>query len=199
MIGHTSIKCWPVEYHAQSAVDAALQLRCEISDISQITSIEIQSHDAAVDIIGSEPEKWRPTTRETADHSLPYIVAAALADGEITERQFAPEHLQDPHLRGLVRKVKVLRNRELSAAYPDAVGNIVNVTLTSGKTMTRRVDHACGHARNPMSDDLLEKKFHSLADPRLGANRAAQVIDWCRNLDVAEKVDGLFALIEVTE
>jgi 2-methylcitrate dehydratase len=198
MICSTSIKCWPVEYHAQSAVDAALQLRRLIPAVDQIASILVESHDAAVDIIGSEPEKWSPTTRETADHSLPYIVAAALADGEMTDRQFAPQRLRDPHLLALVQKVKVVRNRELSSAYPGAVGNIVTVTLTNDQSFTRRVDHACGHARNPMSDELLEQKFHSLADPRLGPSRAAQVIAWIRKLDQTTNVGGLFPLIEVT-
>jgi len=198
MICNTSIKCWPVEYHAQSAVDAALQLRLKISGVDQIASVLVESHDAAVDIIGSEPEKWSPTTRETADHSLPYIVAAVLADGEMTDRQFAPQRLRDAHLLALVQKVKVVRNRELSAAYPGAVGNIVTVTMTNGESFARRVDHACGHARNPMSDELLERKFHSLADPRLGSGRAAEVIAWVRNLDQAPNMNGLFPLIEVT-
>src|SRR5438477_538159 len=73
MILNTSIKYWPAEYHSQSAIEAALFLREQIGDVSQIAAVNIESHDASVDIIGSEPEKWRPETRETADHSLPYI------------------------------------------------------------------------------------------------------------------------------
>ena len=53
-------------------------------------SVHIESHDASVDIIGSEPEKWKPETRETADHSLPYITAIALIDGKVTDQQFQP-------------------------------------------------------------------------------------------------------------
>jgi len=78
--------------------------------------VRIESHGAAVDIIGSEPEKWHPTTRETADHSLPYLVAASLLDGEITDRQFTPQRLADPNLLDLVQRVEVHRNAELSAA-----------------------------------------------------------------------------------
>ena len=58
--------------------------------------MRIESHDASVDIIGSEPEKWKPETRETADHSLPYITAIALIDGEVTDKQFQPERFTDP-------------------------------------------------------------------------------------------------------
>lgn len=197
MICKTSIKCWPVEYHAQSAVDAALQIREQIGRPEAIASVDVESHDAAVDIIGSEPEKWTPRTRETADHSLPYIVAAALADGEITARQFAPERFRDAKLLDLVQKVKVHRHAELSAAYPGAVGNIVTVTLRDGRRLTRRVDHACGHARNPMSDELVERKFHSMADPRIGADRANRVVQWAWNLEKSDRVDDVFPLLEV--
>src|SRR5947209_4275585 len=123
MILRTSIKCWPVEYHAQSAVEAAVALRQQIGDPSQIESVLIESHDAAVDIIGSEPEKWRPKSRETADHSLPYITAIALIDGEVTDRQFGPQRFKDPEVWKFLENVKVERHAELSAMYPEAVGN----------------------------------------------------------------------------
>ncbi len=84
MIKKTSIKFWPAEYHSQSEIHAALELRPQISDVSAIKSVVIESFDAAVDIIGKDPEKWRPKTRETADHSLPYCTAVALMEGDVT-------------------------------------------------------------------------------------------------------------------
>src|SRR6184192_1556462 len=95
MILNTSIKYWPAEYHSQSAIEAALFLREQINDISQVASVNIESHEASVDIIGSEPEKWRPETRETADHSLPYVTAIALIDGKVTGEQFQPARFTD--------------------------------------------------------------------------------------------------------
>src|SRR5262249_55204921 len=141
MILKTSIKLWPAEYHAQSAIEAALKLRAWAGDPAQIASVCVESHDAAVDIIGKEPEKWRPANRETADHSLPYMVAAALMDGEITPTQFALERLTDPALRDFTQCVRVERHAELSRLYPAAVGNIVTVTLRDGRSRTERVDH----------------------------------------------------------
>ena len=196
MIRKTSIKCWPVEYHAQSAVEAALAIRPKIRDVADIESVLVESHDAAVDIIGSEPEKWRPASRETADHSLPYIVAAALVDGEITHRQFDPERFSDAALLELVQKVEVRRHRELSRLYPNTIGNIVTVRLRSGHTLTRRVDHACGNVNNPMSDEQVARKFHNQADPVLGSNRADAVLTWCWGL---EKVANLNAFTELME
>jgi 2-methylcitrate dehydratase len=191
MIMRTYIKFWPAEYHSQSAIDAALRLRALIGDVAAIESVIVQSHDAAVDIIGSEPEKSRPQNRETADHSLPYIVAAALADGEITERQFAPERFTDPTLLALVERVRVERHAGLSAIYPEAVGNIVTVRLRDGRTLSERVDYPLGHPRNPLSDNQLKSKFHALADARLGPERAANVLQAAWQLEALADVGAL--------
>src|SRR5881296_4664789 len=121
MILRTSIKFWPAEYHSQSAIEAALFLRQQIGKGVEVKSMTIESHDASVDIIGSEPEKWKPETRETADHSLPYITAVALIDGEVTDRQFQPERFADPQVWRFLENVKVTRNAELSSLYPGAV------------------------------------------------------------------------------
>src|SRR5258705_9614829 len=129
MILKTSIKYWPAEYHSQSAIEAALFLRKEIGDPAKIQSVRIESHDASVDIIGSEPEKWKPETRETADHSLPYITSIALIDGEVSEKQFQLERFTDPAIWKFLENVRVERNGELTGIYPQGVANIVHVTL----------------------------------------------------------------------
>ena len=196
MILRTSIKFWPAEYHSQSAIEAALKLRAQIKDVAEIESVLIESHGAAVDIIGSEPEKWHPTTRETADHSLPYLVAVALFDGEVTPRQFTPERLADPALGRLVQQVKVERHGELSARYPEAVGNIVTVKLRNGRVLSERVDYPHGHARNPLTDAEVEAKFHSLADCRLGAGRAEAALRWFWRLEEARDLDALMPLLQ---
>ena len=197
MIVKTSIKFWPAEYHSQSAIEATLKLRTQINDLAEVESVRIESHGAAVDIIGSEPEKWHPTTRETADHSLPYIVAASLADGEITERQFSLERLADAKLLDLVQRVEVHRNAELSAAYPGAVGNIITIKLRNGRSLTERVDHPRGHARNPLTDAEVEAKFHSLADPVLHPDRATDLCRWVWQIDHVDNLNELSSLIRV--
>ena len=158
----------------------------------------VGSHDAAVDIIGSESEKWRPTSRETADHSLPYIVAVALADGEVTAEQFEPARIADPALLALVQRVKVQRHAELSARYPQAVGNIVTVRLRDGRTLGERVDYPRGHAQNPLSDAEVEAKFQALAGTRLGRERADAVLRWVWRLDEARDWDGLMSLMKLS-
>jgi 2-methylcitrate dehydratase len=193
MILKTSIKYWPAEYHSQSAIEAALFLRKDISDMAQIESVRIESHDASVDIIGSEPEKWKPETRETADHSLPYITAIALIDGEVTERQFQPERFTKPEIWKFLESVKVERNAELSSIYAEAVANIVHVKLKDPRILTKRVDYPLGNAKNPVTDAQLEGKFNALVVPALGETGAKKIIDLGWKLDEANKVDGIMA------
>jgi 2-methylcitrate dehydratase len=199
MILNTSIKYWPAEYHSQSAIEAALFLRKEIADLAQVRSLTIESHDASVDIIGSELEKWKPETRETADHSLPYITAIALIDGEVTSKQFERERFADPKVWKFLENVKVERNAELSAMYPGAVANIVHVDLADGKRLTKRVDYPLGHAKNPLKDSEVEGKFKALVEPAMGDARAKKIVDLVWKLDEAKNMDELMQAVKMTK
>src|SRR5438105_3492808 len=199
MILRTSIKFWPAEYHSQSAIEAALLLRKEIGDPANVRAMTIESHDASVDIIGSEPEKWKPKARETADHSLPYITAIALIDGEITDRQFEPERFKDPKVWNFLENVKVERNAELSAMYPDAVGNIVHVDLADGRRLTQRVDYPLGNAKNRLKDSAVEGKFLALIERSIGESRAKKIIELVWKLDEAKNVDELMQALQMPD
>jgi 2-methylcitrate dehydratase len=183
MMTATYIKFWPAEYHSQSAIDAALQLRPEVGDIRKIARLDIDTFDAAVDIIGRDPEKWRPKTRETADHSLPYCTAVALADGEVSEAQFAPARFTDPMLLDLVAKIQVHREPTLSARYPQGIPNRLRMTMTDGRQLVREVEFPRGHARNPMTDAEVEAKFRRLVEPRYGKERADRILAACWKLE----------------
>jgi 2-methylcitrate dehydratase len=196
MITETYIKFWPAEYHSQSAIDAALQLRPQIGDITNIAAIDIHTFDAAVDIIGKDPEKWKPRTRETADHSLPYCTAVALADGEVTQVQFAPERFTDPALLDLVAKVKLHRDAALSARYPRGIPNRLTIALRDGRKLVKEVEFPRGHVRNPMTDADVESKFRSLAVPRYGKARADEVLAACWKLEELKNVGDLLRLLD---
>jgi len=175
MLPRTSIKFVPAEYHSQSAIAAAFQLRPAIDDPRRIRAIEIATFRTAVEIIGQDPEKWRPQTRETADHSLPYCTAVALVDGAITADQFTPERLADPALLDLVSRTSVVEDPALTAGYPAGIPNRVKVTLDDGEVLVAEVAFPPGHDKNPLTDAQLAAKFHGLADPTLGPERAAQL------------------------
>jgi 2-methylcitrate dehydratase len=175
MLPKTSIKFVPAEYHSQSAIAAAFSLRTKIEDPSMIQSIEIATFRVAVEIIGKDPEKWRPKTRETADHSLPYCTAVALVDGEITARQFSDERLADAALIDLVSRTQIVEDPKLTAGYPAGIPNRVTATLKDGTKLVEEVAFPPGHDKNPLTDDQLADKFHGLVDPVLGRERADRI------------------------
>ncbi len=196
MINQTYIKFWPAEYHSQSAIDAALQLRTEIGDPKRIQSLDIHTFNAAVDIIGKDPEKWRPQTRETADHSLPYCTAVALMDGDVTDAQFEPARFTDPALLELVAKIKVHRDAALSERYPHGIPNRLTVTLSDGRKLVREVEFPRGHARNPMTDAEVEHKFRAMVEPRYGKERADRILAVCWGLEKLKEASELIRLVD---
>lgn len=196
MINSTYIKFWPAEYHSQSAIDAALQLRPQVKSMEDVAAIEIHTFDAAVDIIGKDPEKWRPKTRETADHSLPYCTAVALADGDVTLAQFDPKRFSDAKLLDLVAKVKLHRDAGMSARYPKGIPNRITITLKDGKQLVKEVEFPRGHAENPMTDAEVEKKFRTMVEPKYGKAKADQMLAQCWKLDELKGIADVLKLID---
>src|ERR1700722_2345842 len=136
MINKTYIKFWPAEYHSQSAIDAALQLRKDLNgDVSTVTSIVIDTFEASYNIIGKYPEAWTPKTRETADHSLPYCTAAALYDGDVTLATFDESRFTDPDLLRFTGLVNVRHDESLDPRYPRGIPNRITVTLKDGSQL----------------------------------------------------------------
>ena len=183
MIRKTYIKFWPAEYHSQSAIEAAMELRPQIDDCDKIESILIESFEAAVSIIGSEPEKWRPTSRETADHSMGYCVAVALLDGDVTRESFSDTRIRDPRVLGLLDRIKIVETDECNAGYPDGIPNKLIVRTTDGREFSRLVKYPRGHAGNPMTDDEVIRKFQTQAEPIIGPVTARRIVDLAMSLD----------------
>ena len=192
MINNTYIKFWPAEYHSQSAIEAILALRPEIGDRT-VESIHIGSFEAAVSIIGSEPEKLRPTSRETADHSMFYCCAAALVDGDVTLATFNEDRLTDAKLLDLIDRTKIVEDAELNKGYPKGIPNDVTITCADGTTANKRVDFPRGHAENPMTDDEVIAKFKRMADGVISGDEAAKILDRAWNLDKLTDLTPLFA------
>jgi 2-methylcitrate dehydratase len=197
MLPKTSIKFVPAEYHSQSAIAAAFALRGRIGDLSRIRSVEVATFRTAVEIIGKDPEKWRPKTRETADHSLPYCTAVALVDGDVSAAQFAPERLADPALLDLVARTTVVEDPRLTEGYPAGTPNRVSVTLDDGTTLVEEVAFPPGHDKNPLTDGQLLAKFRGLAVPALGEARASALWDRVRSLEGDPRPHEAVALLDL--
>ena len=194
MLPGTYIKFWPAEYHSQSAIDAALQLRTEIDDPSSIKGVLIETFNTAVEIIGKDPEKWRPRTRETADHSLPYCTVVALVDGEVGLDQFAPERFSDERLLDIVARTEVKADAGLNARYPRGIPNLITVTTKDGRRHVREVEFPRGHAGNPMTDAEVEAKFRALAAGKLSERKQDQVLAALWKLEELTDVGALIGL-----
>jgi 2-methylcitrate dehydratase len=185
-IAAVNLKYWPVEYNAQLVVWLGLEIRSKVNwpDIAQI--------EAGVDSftlleIGSDPEKWDPQTRETADHSLPYILARTLVDGTVGAATFAPAAVGDPALRPLMARIRVRRDEAADALAPAASLITAEVTTTDGRQQRFELRDPLGHAKNPMQAKDVQAKFLRVAEPALGPQRAAEALG--RWWDLANMVD----------
>ncbi len=199
----TSIKHYPIEYHAQTAVEAAIALRDELMEaegvraVEHVMDVEIGSYDVAIEIIGRDPEKWQPATRETADHSFPYCVATALLHGLVTLQSFGRKRLHDPAVRDLMKKIRVVQPLEFEARYPKNMPTRITVKTETGQTYMRQVDVPVGHPENPMSDRDLEAKVRRLASRRLSRPRIDRLIEFVWNFERVRDVGTLMPLLRI--
>jgi len=185
-IERTNFKFFAAEYHAQAPLAMALALRAKVRT-EEIEAIEVQIYAMAYSEIGSEPAKWDPTTRETADHSLPYMLAVALRDGRITPASFEPQRYLDPSLRPLMNRIRVAESPEFTRRFPQELGSQIDVVTRSGQRFTARAEYPKGHARNPMTDDDVETKFRDLSLDVLGAERVNAALQALWHLDEAPR------------
>jgi 2-methylcitrate dehydratase len=194
-IAETYLKFFPAEIHSQTSIWAALEARKEIENPEGILSVEIASHEAGYTILGRDPEKWNPLTKETADHSLPYIVGMALLEGKIDNSTYSEKKFRDPKILDFLKKITVVEDRTLSAMYPEAVANRVTVRLSTGRVVSKQIDYHKGHPKNPMSDSEVEEKFHKLTRRILDKSRARRILDAVWNLEKAKDVSKVVSIL----
>jgi len=160
-ISDTHIKSLPVCYHGQSSVLCAMKLRAQMS-LDDIKDIHVETYGAAFRMMGNDPTRWAPTTRETADHSMPYVIAIALVEGKFDSNTFADVRLKDAALQALMSKVRVSEDPQLSAQYPEGAPGRVTICTHQGEIFTEELRYPTGHAKSPMSDGDVQQKFRDL-------------------------------------
>ncbi|MFQ5851681.1 MAG: MmgE/PrpD family protein [Candidatus Binatia bacterium] len=193
----THVKHFPAEYHAQSGIEAALSLRSSVKKTEDISEIRVETFDAAVEIIGGEKEKWRPKTRETADHSLPYCIAAALVDGTVGLEQFTARKIRAPRTQRLMQKVKVLRSAWHNKMYPRNLPTTLTIKTKQGETLRCTVENPRGHARNPMSDNEIIQKFKEQAETHLPSRKVQKICDYVWRLEKNASIRDFFELLSI--
>ncbi|MEJ2108389.1 MAG: MmgE/PrpD family protein [Acidobacteriota bacterium] len=181
----TYIKYFPAEYHSQSAIWAAMDLRNSIGPDGwrDIQSVLVETSRHSYEIIGVERDKWRPGTRETADHSLPFITAVALMEGVITLKHFESDYLNNQALLDLTDKVECSEKKEYTDLYGTSYPNKVTVTMRDGKVLSREIIDPKGHPLNPLTRDQIEKKFQMNSDGLLDDSQQQRLIHHVWNLE----------------
>lgn len=173
----TRLKFWPTAYNIQPAIWAAIELRERIGSWRDIASLRYFTAKFLAHESGSEPEKWDPTTRETADHSLPYAVWCALTDGRVDEDSFTPEAIARPEARELMSRVTVTADPAIDAKWPGEIGVRLVATLNDGTEHVIVSANPRGHEANPLSPEDLRNKFVALTASRLGDDAAHKAFD----------------------
>jgi 2-methylcitrate dehydratase len=195
-ITQCGMKFFPTEALTHAPISAVLDLVRE-HDLkpNQVEKVHIRSLARATDIL-SDPSKYDPRSKETADHSLPYVIAAALVDRQVTPAQFTPEKIMDPAIRAQLRKVEVVGDPEIEKVFPALQRVIVTIRTTSGQEFTKQLDYPKGDPRNPLSDAEIEEKFAALAGPVLSRAAQKKVREAVWNLEKLDSVSGLMKLLK---
>jgi 2-methylcitrate dehydratase len=199
------MKRWPVGSLAQSAIQAALQARAAVGDPSRIAQVRVFSEEGAYQhLVTIRKDPWHPMSRETADHSMPYIVAAAVLDGEVTTRSFTPSVVTDPERQRFLAKVSVAAAPELGTIAGGkharaAAGYLsrVEIETTDGKVVHGQARPFPGHPRNPFSDADFEGKLRENAEPFLGAAQTRRLTETLFAIDRTGSVRDLTALLAI--
>jgi 2-methylcitrate dehydratase len=162
---------------------------------AQVERIQIRSLARAADIL-ADSSKYDPHTKETADHSLPYVIAAAVVDRQVTAAQFEMKKIMDPTIRAQLKKVEVVADPEIEKVFPALQRVIVNITTTDGRNLSKQLDYPKGDPRNPLSDAEIEEKFRALAEGVLSVRAQDRLIDAIWNLEKCLSVTKLMAMVK---
>ncbi len=170
-----SMKAFPTEALTHTHITATLKV-IKNNDIKpeQIDEVKVTTIARACDIL-FDPHKYRPESRETADHSLPYCIAAAIVDRQITTNSFSEEKMKDERIWGVIDKIKGEASVEFEKMFPAKQPSRVTVHTSDGRTHSEYLEYPKGDPREPMSMDDLQAKFNALADGLLSEERRQEV------------------------
>jgi 2-methylcitrate dehydratase len=190
----THIKYFPAVVHAQTPVTVALELHGQARP-EEIEAIAIDTYWVAERYVDRGNALWHPGTRETADHSIPYCVVAALLDGAVAEETFSAKRIRDPRIAALLGRTTMRENPAFTRAHPGEWPCRIELTLRGGKKRVAEAPYFKGHARRPLSDAEIEGKFRALAEPLLERRAADAVLAAAWRLEKLADVGDLLKLL----
>jgi len=177
LITECGYKAFPTEALTHQPITAVLEVMSQNGiDPHTVTEVLIKTTTRGADIL-SDPTKYEPRTKETADHSLPYCIAVAVTKGNVLPSDFEEEALTDPFVWEMLPKIKVVADPEIDGLFPKVKRAIVTITTEDGKSYTVREDHAKGRAKRPLSDEELIDKFRANASHTMTDGAMDKVVD----------------------
>jgi len=188
-------KRFPLGQYSQTVAEAATQVRSAFANPDEIREVNIRVSRNAIKVMADSPDKWRPQSHETADHSMPYAAAVVLTYGTIDEHYYEDPYLHDARLLDLVGRVRCIPSAEADVHEKDYNLCDFEVVLKSGAQKSVRVEYHRGHRKNPMTDAEMEEKFRSLARKHLSGERIDALL---RQLWTLEDMPKAGALAEMT-
>jgi 2-methylcitrate dehydratase len=165
-----------------------------LRDLAAVEKITVEVYKKAKERVGTGEHRWNPDTRETADHSIPYVVAATLMDGTITPRSFNDQHLWNPALRALIHKIEVVENEEFTKAYiklPVEHHTRVTVTLANGEKLVGKAGGAKDELSAPKTDQEIADKFRMLCEEPLGVKQCDALLAQLWKLESMQDVSAI--------
>jgi 2-methylcitrate dehydratase len=186
-------KRFPLGQFSQTVAQAAVEAKQFVGDPDEIQDINIQVSSSAIKIMADSPDKWRPQTHETADHSIPYAASLVLMYGGIEPEYYEEPYLHDQCLLDLVSRVKCMPSDEADRSEHEFNLCELEIVLKSGERKTVRVEYHRGHFKNPMTDGEMEEKFRAMAQKHLSADRVDSLLRQLWALESVPKVGELIA------
>jgi 2-methylcitrate dehydratase len=196
-ITECGMKAYPTEALTHAPITATLKIiRDHNLEPDQIASVTVKTIARAADIL-SDPSKYEPDSKETADHSLPYCLAAACARARVTPLEFKDDAIHDPSIRRFLPRIKVEAEPEYEALFPAKQPNHVTIETTSGQRHEEYVEYPIGHAKMPMQETDLIQKFAALAAPEMDEKKVHEVYDLIMRFDELDTMAPFFEAIRI--
>jgi 2-methylcitrate dehydratase len=198
-ITQCGMKAFPTEALTHTPISAVLAL-VKDHDLAHhnIAKVHIWTTARGADIL-SDSSKYDPHTKETADHSLPYVIASAIAERQVTPLQFTMEKIMHPVIREQMKKIVVTADPEIEKLFPALQRVIVRIHTVDGCEFMQQLDYPKGDPRNPLTDGEIEEKFEALAEPVMSRDSRRRAIDGIWNLEKQSSVSDLMKLFKVDQ
>jgi 2-methylcitrate dehydratase len=189
------VKAFPCGFHGMGPATAAAQLHARIVDgISGVREIRVHATRISAHLMASNESRWKPETRETADHSIPFVVAMVLMEGSLEIRYFDEEYYKRPEVRDFMAKIRIVTPDTFEDEFHRVPEVVVEVEMASGEVHSARCTLPLGHPENPMTEKDYERKFRSLASTVLSDGQMNELLHCLRNLEKLDDIGEMLAL-----